>query len=80
MSRSFHYRDRHVFKRLYTTYVRPHLEFSTPVWSPGTIAEVNLLESVQKAAIQMISGLSSTTYKDKLKDLAKERAAKELEE
>ena len=69
MSRSFHYRDRHVFKRLYTTYVRPHLEFSTPVWSPGTTAEVNLLESVQKAAIQMISGLSSTTYEDKLKEL-----------
>ena len=69
MSRSFHYRDRHVFKRLYTTYVRPHLEFSTPVWSPGNMAEINLLEDVQKAAVQMISGLGSITYEDKLKEL-----------
>ena len=47
MSRSFHFRDRHVFKRLYTTYVRPHLEFAVPVWSPATVTEINILENVQ---------------------------------
>ncbi len=29
LTRAFHYRDRHVFMRLYKQYVRPHLEFST---------------------------------------------------
>jgi len=27
ISRAFHYRDRHIFVRLYKQYVRPHLEF-----------------------------------------------------
>ena len=30
--RSFLYRDKVVFKNLYTTYVRPHLEFASAVW------------------------------------------------
>jgi hypothetical protein len=32
--RAFHYRDRTTFVKLYITYVRPHLEFCTPAWSP----------------------------------------------
>ena len=32
--RNFHFRDRHVFIKLYKQYVRPHLEFATPAWSP----------------------------------------------
>jgi hypothetical protein len=35
ISRAFHYRDRHVFIRLYVQYVRPHLEFAVPAWSHG---------------------------------------------
>ena len=34
IARSFHYRDRKTFLNLYTTYVRPHTEFSTPAWNP----------------------------------------------
>jgi ribonuclease P/MRP protein subunit RPP40 len=34
ITRAFHYRDRHVFMRLYKQYIRPHLEFSTQAWSP----------------------------------------------
>jgi hypothetical protein len=30
ISRALHYRDHHVFMRLYQQYVCPHLEFSTP--------------------------------------------------
>jgi hypothetical protein len=34
ITRTFHYRDRHVFMRLYNQIVRPHLEFYTKAWSP----------------------------------------------
>ena len=34
VSRSFHYRDERVFFNLYKQFVRPHLEFSVPVWCP----------------------------------------------
>jgi hypothetical protein len=42
------YRDRHVFVRLYVQYVRPHLEFSVPAWSPWQKADKECLEKVQK--------------------------------
>jgi hypothetical protein len=53
ISRTFHYRDRHIFLRLYKQYVRPHLEFSTPAWAPWTEADRNCLEKVQQRAIKM---------------------------
>ena len=34
MAKSFQYRDKHVWLRLFKRYVRPHLEFSVQAWSP----------------------------------------------
>ena len=69
ISKSFHYRDRKTFLKLYTTYVRPHLEFSTPSWNPWLVTDVEVLECVQKRAIGMISGLKGPTYEEKLDEL-----------
>jgi hypothetical protein len=69
LSRAFHYRDRHVFARLYKQYVRPHLEFSTAAWSPWTAQDIERLEKVQKRAVNMVSGLKGTTYEEKLEEL-----------
>ena len=52
--RAFHYRDRHVFVRLYVQYVRPHLEFSTQAWSPWTEGDKMALEKWQKKAVGMV--------------------------
>jgi len=39
----------------YTTVVRPVLEYACPVWHSGlTVAQSNLLESVQKRAIRIV--------------------------
>ena len=69
--RAIHYRDRHVFVRLYVQYVRPHLEFSTQAWSPWTEGDKMALEKWQKKAVGMVpvSGLAAKTYEDKLKEL-----------
>ena len=69
LCRSFHYRDRHIFVRLYCTYVRPHLEFCTPVWSPASQHDIRLIESVQMKAVNMISGLAGSTYSEKLEEI-----------
>jgi hypothetical protein len=47
VSRAFHFRDRHIFVRLYTQYVRPHLEFASPAWSPWAQADKECLERVR---------------------------------
>jgi hypothetical protein len=69
ISRSFHYRDKKTFVKLYVTYVRPHLEFCTPAWSPWTRADIDCLENVQKKMVKMISGLSAVNYEEKLLEL-----------
>jgi hypothetical protein len=72
ISRSFHYRDKNTFVKLYVTYVRPHLEFCTPVWSPWTKADQDCVENVQKKMVGMISGLKSANYEEKLAEIGLE--------
>lgn len=69
ISRAFHYRDKNTFLKLYTTYVRCHLEYCTPAWSPYSQSDIDLIESVQMKAIGMISGLQAKDYEGKLKEL-----------
>jgi hypothetical protein len=52
----FHYRDKVVFLRLYTQFVLQHLEFSSSLWSPWLISDIDMSENVQKKAVNMISG------------------------
>jgi hypothetical protein len=69
IQRNFHYRDRFVFLKLYKQYVRPHLEFSTPAWSPWAAADIMKLENVQKKAVGMVSGLISKVYEERCIEL-----------
>ena len=69
IARAFHYRDRHVFLRLYVQYVRPHLEFSTTAWAPWTECDKNILEKVQRKAVGMVSGLTGKDYEARLREL-----------
>jgi hypothetical protein len=61
---TFHYRDKVTFLQLYKKYVRPHLEFSTPAWSPWSQTDKistgnGPIEKVQMNVVNMISGLRS---------------------
>ena len=69
MSRAFSYRDKVTFIRLYKQYVRPHLEYAIQAWCPWTDSDIDLLESVQKRVIKMVSGLKSITYEDRLAEV-----------
>ena len=69
VSRAFLYRDRIIFFKLYAQFVRCHLEFTVPVWSPRSIADIDILEKVKKRAINLITGLVGKSYEEKLADL-----------
>ena len=69
ISRAFHYRDKKTFLQLYKQYVRPHMEFAVPAWSPWSVADKEVLERVQERAVKMISGLKGTTYEERLAEL-----------
>ena len=70
LERNFHFRDRHIFRKLYTQYVRPHVEFAAPAWSPWNEADIKVIESVQIKAVKMISGLEAgLSYEEKCKEI-----------
>ena len=57
ITRTFQYRDKHVFLQLYKQYVRPHLEFSVQAWNPWLVGDIELLEKVQRRAVSFVQGL-----------------------
>ena len=74
-----HFRDKDIFKKLYIQYVRPHMEFASPVWSPWLEQDIQILEKVQKRAVGMISGLRGENYEDKCKELKLETLQLQLD-
>ena len=73
LTKNFHFRDRHIFKKLYIQYVRPHVEFASPAWSPWNEADIKILEDVQRMAVKMISGLNQgLSYEEKCAEIGLE--------
>ena len=58
-----------MFKKLYTTFVRPHLEYAQAVWSPHLKKNINILENVQIRATKIVDGLANLDYPERLKKL-----------
>ena len=69
ISRNVSYKSRDVVKRLYISYVRPHLEYCVQAWVPHYRQDLNMLEAVQRRATRMIHGLNRLEYKDRLQEL-----------
>ena len=65
----FHSRDKHVFPKVYKTYVRPHVEVGYPVWTKTLSRGIKLIEKLQKRFVRMVSGLSGTMYEENLLEL-----------
>ena len=58
-----------IFKKLYTSLVRPHVEYATPVWAPHTLDDVQRLESLQRRATKMVPLLRDKPYHERLQEL-----------
>ena len=54
ISRSFHFRDKHVFVKLFKQYVRPQLEYAVQLWSPWLQKDIEILERVQKRMVPIL--------------------------
>ena len=69
ISRNFHYKDKDIMLPMYTSLVRPHLEFAIQFWSPHLRGDINKMERIQHRATKMIPELRFKTYPQRLEEL-----------
>ena len=67
--RTFSFLDAETFRKLYTSFVRPHLEYANTVWSPFLRKHIKMLESVQERATKLVDGMKSMEYGERLQKL-----------
>ena len=69
LKKTFRFRDAQMWKKLYTTYVRPHLEFAISVWNPYLKGDIDLLEKVQRRATKVSHDFKNLDYETRCKKL-----------
>ena len=71
--RCFLSKDPNVLTKAFVIYVRPLLEYCSPVWSPSRVSDINTLESVQRSFTKRLVGFCHMTYDNRLKLLGLDR-------
>ena len=56
--------------RAFKIYVRPIVEYISPVWSPSQVYLINLIESVQRSFTKRLPGFKDLTYFERLSKLS----------
>jgi len=57
LRKTFISRDSQLWKNLYTSLVRPHLEYAVPVWNPYLEGDISTIENVQERAARIPTSL-----------------------
>lgn len=62
-------RNKDTMLKLFTSLVRPVLDYCAPFWSPHLIKDIDLIEQVQRRFTKLISGCRDMTYPQRLEHL-----------
>ena len=63
---TFKHMNKDIFKLLYKSMVRPHLEYGSVIWSPHLKKDIDVIERVQRRATKMVPELRNLSYEDRL--------------
>ena len=67
IKRTFTNRSKSIIKALYTSIVRPKLEYCVQAWRPYLQKDIDQIENVQRRATKLIQGYSNKSYEERLK-------------
>ena len=62
IKRTFSYMDIDMFKALYPSLVRSHMEYAVQAWSPQLKKDIQLLEKVQQRATKLVHSIKNEPY------------------
>ena len=66
LKKAFSSRDSALWKNLYTSLVRPHLEYAVQIWSPTRVSDILAVERVQSRATRIPGSMRGLGYDDRL--------------
>ena len=67
LERTFIYRDPGLWRDLYVSLVRPHLEYSVQLWNPYLEGDIKKIEKVQERDTKIPYGISQLSYEERLR-------------
>ena len=67
--RTFHYMVQEVFRLLFTSLMRPHMDYADCIWSPHLKVDIAQLENAQRRATRLVPDLRDRCYEDRLRAL-----------
>lgn len=69
LKRTFTHWNATLFKTLFSTFVRPHLEYCVSVWNPYLQEDIKKIEAVQRSATKLVPIIRDLTYESRLEYL-----------
>jgi len=66
---TFTYLDKEIFLPLYKSFVRPHVEYASVVWSPTYKKDIISVEHVQRRATRLVPECKNMCYEERLRFL-----------
>ena len=69
LRRAFDQLEKNNFKQLYTTYVRPHLEYGLQAVGPYMVNVFKALDQVQRRVTTLVKQVRNLSYEERLKEL-----------
>ena len=69
LKKSFEKWDTRTFKVLFTSYVRPIIEYGSTIWNPYRKQDIRQIENVQRRATKLVPAIRNKSYEDRLEIL-----------
>lgn len=66
LQKAFQHPDKKLFLKLYTTYIRPYLEYAVQVWCPHFKKDIDAIEKVQRRITKWVPNISHLSYAKRL--------------